>query len=78
MRRRQSDNEGTKSGKPYPRRDGPILEQNEPPPVGEVADAAKRTAVHVDLNLDAAAVRAIDVRDHVAIRPALRLRVSAV
>ena len=47
-------------------------------PSGRIADSAKRTAVHVNLDLYAAAVGTVDVRDHVAVRPALRLRVSAV
>ena len=74
----QCNHEGAKSGKPYPGCDGSIFKQNKSPPIRQVADAAHRPAVQVDLDLDAAAVRAIDVRDHVAVRPALRLRISAV
>lgn len=78
MSRRQRDNEGAKGGKPYPGCNGSILEENKPPAIGQIADAADRPAVHIDLDLDAAAVRAVNVRDHVAIRTALRLCVSSV
>ncbi len=78
MRWRQGDNEAAKGSEPDPGHDRPVFEENKPPSVREIADPAERTAVHVNLDLYAAAVGTVDVRDHGAVRPALRLRVSAV
>ena len=60
MSRRQSDNESAKRSKPYTGRDGPVLEQHKPPPVGKEADTANGPAIEVNLDLDPAAIRAGD------------------
>ena len=78
MSRRQSDNEGAKSSKTYPGRDGPVFEENKPPPIGQVADAANGPPISVDLNLDAAPVRTIDGGDCVPVRPTQGLCIAAI
>ncbi len=78
MGRRQGDHEGAERKQSYAGRDGPIFEQNEPPAIGQEANAADWAAIGIDLDLDAAAVGANDVRNHVAVRRTHRLRASAV
>ncbi len=78
MSGRQGNDEGAQSGKPYTGRDGPVFEENKAAAIGQVTNATHRPPVHVDLDLDAAAVWTVNVRDRVAIRPALGLCVPAV
>ena len=78
MRWRQSDHERAKREEPYAGRDGPIFEQNEPPAIGKKANAANRTAIDIDFDLDAAAIGTDDGRDRISVRRAHRLRASAI
>jgi hypothetical protein len=58
--------------------DGTVFKEHEAPPIGQITDAADRTAIGVDLHLNPHAVRPDNRRDRVAVWRTAHLRFPAV